>query len=246
MTQDADLRRDAGPEPRAAEQLCGRLSGRRTTPRASPQAHPLIVALHGGTFNSAYFDVPGYSLLDRAQALNLPVLAPDRPGYGASAPLPPGQDTVRGNADFLARELRAVWDAHRGAAPGVVLIGHSIGGAIAMMIAAQELEWPLLGLAVSGVGLRTPDYSRDAWSALPDIPFVELPGPIKDDVMFGSADSFTSDMPAASHVADAPVPRTEILDIVTTWHDDVAEVASRITAPLHYRQGGARQALDCR
>ena len=54
--------------------------------------------------------------------------------------------------------------------------------------------------------------------------------------MFGPPGSFGPDMPAASHAADAPVPRTEILDIVTTWHHDVAEVSSRIRAPLHYRQ----------
>ena len=43
---------------------------------------PLIVAIHGGTYTSAYFDVPGYSLLDRADASGVPIIAPDRPGYG--------------------------------------------------------------------------------------------------------------------------------------------------------------------
>ncbi|WP_174300520.1 hypothetical protein [Caulobacter sp. S45] len=65
---------------------------------------------------------------------------------------------------------------------------------------------------------------------------MELPAAIKGEVMFGPPGSFGPDMPGASHVADAPVPRTEILDIVTTWHYDVADVASRIKAPIHYRQ----------
>ncbi len=238
MTQTVAAARTDRDGPRGAKPLFGRMSGRRNSPRRSVQGpYPLIVALHGGTYSSAYFDLPGYSLLDTAEALDLPVLAVDRPGYGASAPLPVGKDTLRGNADFLAEELKAAWDQHGGEAQGVFLIGHSIGAGIAMMIAAQTLSWPLLGLAVSGVGLRTPDQSRDAWAALPDTSFVELPAAIKDEVMFGLPGSFGPDMPDASHAADAPVPRAEILDIVTTWQHDVAEVASRIRAPLHYRQG---------
>ena len=237
MTQAVGAARTDRDGPRGAEPLFGRMSGRRNSPRRSVQGpYPLIIALHGGTYSSAYFDLPGYALLDTAEALDLPVLAVDRPGYGASAPLPVGKDTLRGNADFLAKELKAAWDQHGGEAQGVFLIGHSIGAGIAMMIAAQALDWPLLGLAVSGVGLRTPDQSRDAWAALPDTPFVELPAAIKDEVMFGPPGSFGPDMPVASHAADAPVPRTEILDIVTTWHHDVGEVASRIRAPIHYRQ----------
>ena len=29
---------------------------------------PLVIALHGGTYTSEYFDIPGYSLLDRGEA----------------------------------------------------------------------------------------------------------------------------------------------------------------------------------
>ncbi len=237
MTQTAIATVDDRRGPRQPEPLFGRISGRRNAPRRSSHgAYPLIIALHGGTYNSSYFDLPGYSLLDRAEALDLPVLAVDRPGYGATPPLPVGEDTLRGNADFLAKALEAAWEEQGGEAQGVILIGHSIGAGIAMMIAAKDLDWPLLGLAVSGVGLRTPDHSRDAWAALPNTPFVELPSAVKDEVMFGPLGSFSSDMPTASHMADAPVPRTEILDIVTTWGQDVADVASRIKVPLHYRQ----------
>src|ERR1700760_570920 len=82
--------------------LLGGLSGRwRAASDFVPEEHPLIVAVHGGTYTSRYFDVPGYSLLDRAGVLGLPVLAIDRPGYGQSLELDESGSTLRGNADFL-------------------------------------------------------------------------------------------------------------------------------------------------
>ena len=213
------------------------LSGRHVPRIGSGGApHPLVVALHGGTYSSRYFDVPGYSLLARAAALEIPVLAPDRSGYGESPLLPNGGGTLRDNADFLAGAIGDGWRAHGAGAAGIVLIGHSIGGGIALMIAAQALDWPLLGVAVSGVGLHTPDESRAAWAALPDMVHVDLPPPVKDQVMFGPPGSYAGDMPGLSHLADAPVPRTEIVDIVETWHLDAPDVLARIRVPVHYRQ----------
>lgn len=225
-----------GATPPTSELFAGLSGLRRTGATAAGGDHPLIIALHGGTYSSRYFDLPGYSLLDRAEALGLPILAPDRPGYGGSPALAPEAMTLKGNADFLAQALGSAWTTYRGQARGVVLIGHSIGGAIALMIAAQPLDWPLLGVAVSGVGLRSPPQAGEAWAALPDLPMIDLPAPVKDEVMFGPAGSFTPDMPAASRPADAAVPRTEILDIVTAWEAQVHGVAARIRVPVHYRQ----------
>ena len=55
--------------------------------------------------------------------------------------------------------------------------------------------------------------------------------------MFGPKGSYADAMPAASHVAHAPAPRQELLDIVTTWIKDVREVVSQVRVPVHYRQG---------
>ncbi len=44
------------------------LSGRkRIQPERTAPDNPLLVAIHGGSYSSAYFDIPGYSLLDRAE-----------------------------------------------------------------------------------------------------------------------------------------------------------------------------------
>ena len=51
------------------ERLFGDFSGLMRKPEGVLAAGtPLIVAIHGGTYTSAYFDMPGYSLLDRAAA----------------------------------------------------------------------------------------------------------------------------------------------------------------------------------
>jgi len=204
----------------------------------SPARHPapLVIALHGGGYSSRYFDVPGLSFLERASLAGVPVLAPDRPGYGASQPLPPGQATIRGNADALRTAIKAAWSGYAGSAPGVVLVGHSIGGAIAMTIASEACDWPLLGVAVSGFGLRSPRRIHDAWASLPDTPFIDSPPAMKNQAVFGPPGSFDERMQAASHVADAPVPRTELIDIVTGWEKDVQDTIGRVRVPVQYRQ----------
>jgi pimeloyl-ACP methyl ester carboxylesterase len=213
------------------------ISGRRSAevwPSASDQ--PLIIALHGGTYSSTYFDISGYSLLDRAAALEIPVLVLDRPGYGHSSPLPASEATIAANAERLDDALGAIWREQGEGRPGIVLIGHSIGGAIAVAIAARQPKWPLLGIAISGVGLASPPEAGAAWASLPNLPMLDLPPEIKDTVMFGPPWTFEEGMPERSRPADASIPRVELLDIVTAWVEDVRSLAAKVTVPLHYRQ----------
>ena len=217
--------------------LFGGLSGRcQAATDSAGGDYPLIVALHGGTFSSLYFDVPGFSLFERAAALGLPVVAPDRPGYGESFDLAADQHTIRGHAAILHDVIGDAWQRYRGSAWGIVLVAHSIGAAIAMTIASERPEWPLLGLCVSGLCLRPPPHSRDAFASFPDLPKVLMPEPVKDMMMFGPPGSFDARMPGASHAADTTVPKREIMDIVTAWPEMVRDVAGRIGVPVHYRQ----------
>ncbi len=198
---------------------------------------PLIVALHGGTYTSTYFDVDGYSLLDRAAGAGVPIIALDRPAYRGSTPVEPGESIILANAEALDDVVAELWDDVGGDTSGVVLIGHSIGGAVVTALAARRPSWPLLGMAVSGCLLRVPGESRDAWEALPDIPLVELPSPMKDFVMFGPESTYRKEMPAASHIADTTVPRAELLDITGGWIERLPSVAAEVTVPVHSRQG---------
>lgn len=196
---------------------------------------PLVIAVHGGTYSSAYFDIADHSLLERAAANGIPAIAIDRHGYGGT---PFADDmSILGQAAALKDALAELWDERGGDAPGAVLIGHSIGAAITLGVAADPGRLPLLGVAVSGIGVRTPGTHSAMWNALPDLPTVEMPGPIKDQLMFGAPGSFAAAMPAASRVADAPVPKAELVDIVGGWQERAAQVSARVRVPVHYRQG---------
>ncbi len=218
-----------------SEQLTTRLSGRlRLLPQAAADV-PLVVAIHGGTYTSAYFDLPDSSFLDRAAANRIPAIAIDRPGYGGSPALAPERMTIADQASYLVEPLRELWELH-GEGRGIVLIGHSIGGAIAATIASTPGDLPVVGLAVSGVGLRTPTHHGPMWASLPDEPFVSMPGEVKDVVMFGPAGSYAASAPEASRGADAPTPKAELIAITGVWQQDAARVLSAIRVPVHYRQ----------
>lgn len=218
-----------------SEQLTDRLSGRPRLQPGAPADVPLVIAIHGGTYTSAYFDLPDGSLLARATANGIPAIAIDRPGYGGSPALPPERMTIADQAGYLVEPLLELWQRH-GEGRGVVLVGHSIGGAIAATIASAPGDLAVIGLAVSGVGLRTPTHHGPMWASLPDEPFVGMPAQVKDVVMFGPAGSYPASAPEASRSADAPTPKAELIAITGAWQQDVGEVLGRIRAPVHYRQ----------
>ena len=220
---------------RFVEQIgTGRVSGRRWLPdvSAAPDT-PLIVALHGGTYTSAYFDLPGFSLIDRAAAAHIPIVALDRPCYGETTPLAPGMETILNSAE----RLDVIIGDMVGLPPErpVVLLGHSIGAAIALSIAARAPSWPLAGIAVSGLCLQSPPEAGAAWSSLPDAIMIDLPSDLKDGVMFGPDPTFDPPMPGASHAADAPVPRAELIDIAMNWPDFAPDILGKVRVPVHYR-----------
>jgi len=208
--------------------------GADVTPHAGA---PLIIALHGGTYSSEYFDIAGHSLLDNATKQGIPVIALDRPNYVGSSPLTSEGSIIQANADVLGDAIGSIWNEHGGDAAGVVLIAHSIGGAVATIIAATPQSWPLLGLATSGCLVRVPAESAGAWASLPDIPMIDLPVPLKDQLMFGPPETYDDAMPAASYPSNTAVPKAELLDITGGWIAARAETTGKVKVPVHHRQG---------
>ena len=202
---------------------------------AAGRGRPLIAALHGGTYTARYFDVAGSprgTFMDLAATAGYQVVSFDRPGYGASTALAPAENTFDRQARLLAGAIAQA--AARFRADGVFLAGHSIGGMIALMIAAGDMDFRLTGLSVTGMGavIRAGGPAH-ALASLPPDETVDLPYDQRDQVMFGPASTWTADAVQAAHGSYAPTPVRELIQ-APQWPDEhLPGLAPRITVPVH-------------
>ena len=202
---------------------------------ASGRGRPLIAALHGGTYTARYYDVAGSpqgTFMDLAAAAGYPVVCFDRPGYGGSAALPPAENTFSRHARLLVDAIGQA--AARFSADDVFLTGHSIGGMIAMMIAAADIDFRLTGLSVTGMGavIRVGGPAQ-ALASLPPDETVDLPYDQRDQVMFGPASTWTAAAVQAAHGSYALTPVRELIQ-APQWPDEhLPGLAPRITVPVH-------------
>ncbi|KAJ5090268.1 hypothetical protein N7532_008952 [Penicillium argentinense] len=69
----------------------GVVTGRVLLPLNPPASQflPLRVCVHGGSYDSEYWDAGSYFITQISDALHIPVVAIDRPGYGETTPPPP-------------------------------------------------------------------------------------------------------------------------------------------------------------
>lgn len=196
---------------------------------------PLLVALHGGTYTSAYFEIAGGplgSFVDIAGRNGFDVLTVDRPGYGRSSLLAEEDNTFPRQAELLDAAM-TMWGDGVSARP-VVLVGHSIGGMIALEIAARQPSWPLVGVSATGMGARNPvGGAADRLGGLPMTGLVDLPVEDRDRMMFGPEGSFSEQGRKAAQSSYAPVPFVE-LALAPRWAKErLASVAPRVTVPVH-------------
>lgn len=197
-------------------------------------ATPLLVALHGGTYTSAYFAVAGGeqgSFLDVATRNGFDVLTVDRPGYGQSDPLPESENTFVRQAELLDGAIsQALGDATDRA---VVLVGHSIGGMIALEIAARTPAW-LVGVTATGMGARIPSGgAAEQLGGLPLSGIVDLPVPDRDAVMFGPAGTFSEKARDEAHGSYAPTPFVELVSAPKWAASRLRTVAPKVSVPVH-------------
>ncbi|MEU8519879.1 alpha/beta fold hydrolase [Streptomyces sp. NBC_01216] len=185
-----------------------------------------VVALHGGGMSAGYFHGrahPDVSLLTLGARLGCAVLAPDRPGYGASAPYLPDGQPLSGQ---IAMVRAALDDAGARFTTGpLFLLAHSFGGKLALGLAAGAPDGLFLGLDVSGCGhrpavdavrlLREPDGAalrRLNWGPLPLYP----PG------------TFRSGLGLV-----APMPPRE-RDTLATWTALAPRLLPRVRVPVRF------------
>jgi pimeloyl-ACP methyl ester carboxylesterase len=213
----------------------GRIIAALAAGPASGRGKPLIAALHGGTYTARYFDVAGSlqgTFMDAAVADGYPVVSFDRPGYGGSPALDPPDNTFGRYAQLLAGAIAQA--AARFSADGVFLVGHSIGGMIAIMISTGEMDFRLIGLSVTGMGaVIRPGGPAHALASLPADETVDLPYDQRDQVMFGPTSTWTAEAVEAAHGSYAPTPVRELIQ-APQWPDEhLPGLAPRVTVPVH-------------
>lgn len=205
-------------------------------PPAPQPGSPLLVALHGGSYTSGYFDVagtPAGSFLDVAARNGFRAVTVDRPGYGKSASLPDADNTFARNAELIDGLVERLVSETRGTL-AVVLIGHSIGGIIALEVAARRPPWSLAGVSATGVGVRPAASGlADELGALAAGGVIEVPVADRDQALFGPEGSYTEAARTAAHArCYAPAPVVELANAAMWPRQRLADVAAQVRVPV--------------
>ncbi|MDB5715093.1 MAG: thioesterase [Sphingomonadales bacterium] len=222
-----------------------RLSAKSTSPeKGMPLA--TVVALPGGGYTSEYWHhrhCPSASLLTIGADLGYRVIALDRPGYGASA-RPDGGGVVLDDQVALIGELIGQLAAGDRAGKGVFLIGHSMGGILSLMVAAQSGFENILGVDVSGVPRTFSERLANSMAAVirgePNAPEA-TPAPI---LFYGPTGTYPAQLADQIDPAAAPCPLTELEDSYR-WPGQFEQVAGKITVPVQYTLGEHETVTKC-
>jgi pimeloyl-ACP methyl ester carboxylesterase len=186
------------------------LSGRVAEPDGEPRG--LVVALHGGGARAAYFDSPvdeAASLIRLAAALGWRAVTLDRPGYGASADF-----AALRAADQVELVARATAEL-RPPSASVLLVGHSLGGIVAVHAAATDAIEGLTALALGGVPLRYTDEQTRRLAAVntDGTHIARAPGPLPDPTdWFGPAGSWDPRLIEHRRELVTKMPSAEFVD----------------------------------
>ncbi|KAI1325707.1 hypothetical protein F5Y16DRAFT_411309 [Xylariaceae sp. FL0255] len=133
------------------------------------QYRPLIVALHGGSYSSEYFDIhKKHTAALASTGLGVPFVSLDRPCYGdldsptalTILPIPENSSFPEESASLLHHViLPAVWTEFGAGCNCLVLFCHSLGTPVAIIAAGMHSrngeggsQYPLAGLIFSGWG----------------------------------------------------------------------------------------------
>lgn len=183
------------------------------------------MCIHGGGCNSKYFDIRGFSVAKAALARGFDVLLVNRPGHGGSDP-PRTNNPIAEAAARLRDHLAPIMTGR--ASPDVVVIGHSIGGAVALMLAAKQ-NIVIRGVAVSGIGRTLSDTSKAALMRS-EIDYADPP----HDFFFGPKGSYAWNAPMALRKVIEPWRVDDIHDVRISWPEQFDTVAAAITVPVAF------------
>jgi pimeloyl-ACP methyl ester carboxylesterase len=118
---------------------------------------PAVLYLHGARWNLA----ASASRIERWRRLGFSVLAVDYRGFGKSTEIAPSEQSAAEDAEAAWQELVALTPGHKH-----LIVGHSLGGAIAVELAARHPE--AAGLGLESTFTSVADMVRESpWGFLP-------------------------------------------------------------------------------
>ena len=210
-----------------------KLSG-RFLPATNGEPRALLVAVHGGTYTSKYFDTSPSLLLEFCASLGYSILALDRPGYEAATSVPFDQLSFDGQVPVLRQALDEIWDGYGQQSAGMFLIGHSIGGMISLLLATEKPHERLIGMNMTGSGALYNEQTKVAFASLvSDAPTVMMDIAIKVRAMYGPAWSYPEEQAQYDPERDVPTAAIELAE-AQTWGARLPQVAAKARIPVQF------------
>ncbi|BDY32856.1 alpha/beta hydrolase [Mycolicibacterium mageritense] len=210
-----------------------RLSGKHAKPIDRPRA--LIVALHGGSVTSRIYDqhTPGdSSYLDLAAQLGFAAVALDRPGYGASSGIRPDRTCFDEQITILRTAVADLWARIGAGSAGVVLTGNSIGGMLALCLAAENCDFPVLGVSAHGVGYSwIPGFAAELQGRIDHEASTHIDPRGRSTVVFGPEWTWAQQTAQSVMESSSPAPVPELHDALQ-WPQRFRRIAGSITVPV--------------
>lgn len=206
--------------------------------RARGPSRRLLVALPGGGCAAGSFDTTpehGNSLLCTAADAGWHAVALNRPGYDGSTGVPDADFGLQASA--VAESIAAFAAELTGDVDQVFLVGHSIGGMIALRVAAAHADGlRLRAVACTGIGTQFHPGVVDRLLSRPaDLDAAQIVE-MKRGIMFGPATGYEHATAQAAQVDYRVTPFAE-LEQATRFPLDLGELGGAIRVPVHYRLG---------
>jgi pimeloyl-ACP methyl ester carboxylesterase len=195
-----------------------------------PEPKAVIVAVHGGATSAAYFDCPGHpelSLLRAAVADGYTVIALDRPGYGASAFYHDDMTEPERRVGFaLGAVHKILGESPRGT--GLFLLAHSAGCELGLRMAVDERAGEVLGVELSGTGLR---YGEEAKAVISKATATSRPAGLRD-LLWQPTELYPPEVLTGGLSAPGAPYEAEV---TANWpRRDFGEIAGRVTVPVEF------------
>jgi pimeloyl-ACP methyl ester carboxylesterase len=189
------------------------------SPEPAPDGAPPVVLIHGSGVSARYWRDQLEGLADVTRTV-----AVDLPGHGQSDPVP--DPSLEAYAEAVGGLIRAL-----GLGPSIV-VGHSLGGAVALTLAARRPE------LVRALVLLASCAKLPPWNAAIEQFFTALPGPVRRLVFFASAKRLLFSPGAPPHAVRLALDeirdcRLETLrrDIAVARTMDVRDRAAAVKVP---------------